>query len=68
MSENLRWFWYSKFNEPYDVSNNSTCLNHFCFVLTWEDNNKAGEIGSGEFKGTEVNVTDAIKQKIKIFR
>jgi len=70
LSENLRWFWYSKFDKPYDISNDSTCLNHFCFAITWEDNNEVGKVGSGEFSGTEANVTEinTTKRGIKIFR
>jgi len=69
LSENLGWLWYSKFNEPYDISNNSTCLNHFCFTITWEDN-KVGEVGSGKFSGTEANIVDinTTKRGVKIFR
>jgi len=70
LSENLRWLWYSKFNEPYDISDDSICLNHFCFTITWEDNNEAGEVGIGEFSGTESNVTEinTTKKGVKIFR
>ena len=72
LSENLRWLWYSKFNEAYDISNNSTCLNHFCFTITWENRNKnkRREVGSGKFSGTEINITETntTKRGVKIFR
>ncbi|GAB6074021.1 hypothetical protein [Nautilia lithotrophica] len=70
LSPNLKWLWYSKFNQKYDISNNSTCLNHFCFSITWQNLNSAGEVGSGEFKGTEANMTDtnSTKRGVKIFR
>ncbi|ACM93277.1 hypothetical protein NAMH_1384 [Nautilia profundicola AmH] len=70
LSPNLKWLWYSKFNQKYDISNDSTCLNHFCFTITWQNLNSEGEVGSGEFEGTEANMTDtnSTKRGIKIFR
>ena len=69
LSPNLKWLWYSKFGNTYDDSNNSTCLNHFCFTITWKQN-KAGEVGSGEFCGTEANITESnfTKRGVKVFR
>lgn len=70
LSPNLKWLWYSKFYEKYDISNNSSCLNHFCFAVSWQNTNNEGEVGSGEFNGTEANVTDtnSTKRGVKIFR
>jgi hypothetical protein len=70
LSPNLKWLWYSKFNQKYDISYDSTCLNHFCFAVSWQSANDEGEVGSGEFNGTEANVTDtnSTKRGVKIFR
>jgi hypothetical protein len=70
LSPNLKWLWYSKFYEKYDISKNSSCLNHFCFAVSWQNTNSEGEVGSGEFNGTEANVTDtnSTKRGVKIFR
>jgi len=70
LSPNLRWLWYSKFGEKYDISDGSTCLNHFCFSISWQDITTKGEVGSGTFNGTEANVTDtnSTKRGVKIFR
>jgi hypothetical protein len=70
LSPNLKWLWYSKFGDEYNISNNSTCLNHFCFTVTWQKTNDVGEVGSGSFAGTESNITDsnATKRGVKIFR
>ena len=70
LSQNLRWLWYSKFNTDYNISNDSTCLHHFCFSITWQKGNDIGEVGSGEFNGTEANVTEtnSTKTGVKIFR
>jgi len=70
LSPNLRWLWYSKFGEEYNVSDDSTCLNHFCFSVSWQDITNKGEAGSGVFEGTESNVTESntTKRGVKIFR
>jgi hypothetical protein len=70
LSKNLKWLWYSKFGDKYDISSDSTCLNHFCFTITWQKTNDVGEVGSGSFAGTEANVseTNTTKRGVKIFR
>jgi hypothetical protein len=69
LSRNLQWLWYSKYNEKYDISNTSTCKNHYCFSIVSSYNNSSkGAIKSGkEIKGPEANVT-APPLGIKIFR
>ncbi len=69
LSQNLSHLWYSKFNEEYNISDNSTCLNHFCFTITWVKNEK-GLVGSGDFSGTEANITEtnSTRRGVKIFR
>ncbi|WP_457565036.1 DUF6701 domain-containing protein, partial [Caminibacter sp.] len=69
LGKNLSHLWYSKFGNPYNISKDSTCLNHFCISVTWHGN-EAGVVGSGEFKGTESNVseTNSTKTGVKIFR
>ncbi len=71
LSPNLKWLWYTRFGDEYNISNDSSCLNHFCFTITWQNlNNEKGEVGSGEFNGTEVNITESNTSKtgVKIFR
>jgi len=71
LSPALRHLWYSRFNNAYDISDGSTCLNHFCFTITWQNSSsESGSVGSGEFEGTESNVTDVNNSKrgVKIFR
>jgi hypothetical protein len=70
LSPNLKWLWYSKYGDEYNISAGSTCLNHFCFSVTWQKINETGEVGSGGFSGTEANVTDtnSTKRGVKIFR
>ena len=70
LSPNLKWLWYSRYGDEYNISAGSTCLNHFCFSVTWRKINENGEVGSGGFSGTEANVTDtnSTKRGVKIFR
>jgi len=71
LSKNLSWLWYSKYDEAYDISNTSTCKNHFCFNVVMgaqEVNEEKGYIKSGkEVKGPEANIT-APPLGIKVFR
>ncbi|WP_024787661.1 hypothetical protein [Lebetimonas sp. JH369] len=69
LEPNLKWLWYSRYGNDYNISPNSTCLNHFCFSITWENGEK-GVIKSGETKGTESNTTkvNETKRGVKIFR
>ena len=70
LSKDLQWLWYSRYNQKYDISDDSSCLEHFCFSITWQDIKEKGDIGSGEYKGVEVNLTDtnATKRGPKMFR
>ena len=67
LSPSLKWLWYSEYKNPYDITKNSTCLNHFCWTVTYKifDN---GDVGGGIFKGTESNVTETNITKEKIYR
>ena len=69
LSPSLKWLWYNKFGFEYNISKNSTCLNHFCFTITYKNQNLK-EVGSGEFKGVEVNLSDfnETKRGVKLFR
>jgi hypothetical protein len=74
LEPNLKWLWYSKFGNEYNDSNDSTCLKHFCFSISWEsDNGNSSDsetVKTGNLKGTEVNVTESniTKRGVKIFR
>jgi hypothetical protein len=71
LEPNLKWLWYSKYGDEYNISDDSTCLNHFCFTITWENNNnEKGVIKSGNVNGTEANATEnnATRRGVKIFR
>jgi len=70
LSPNLSWLWYSKYNEKYDISDGSTCKNHFCFTITYESaRDTSSLVKSGkDVNGTEVNVTTIPKPSLKIFR
>jgi hypothetical protein len=70
LSPNLRWLWYSKYNEEYNISNGSSCLNHFCFAITWQRMSERGGIGSGEFNGSNVKVIEinSTIRGVKFFR
>ncbi|MEO1958276.1 MAG: hypothetical protein ABGX23_01860 [Nautiliaceae bacterium] len=69
LSPSLKWLWYNKFGFEYNISKNSTCLNHFCFTITYKSQNLK-EVGSGEFRGVEVNLSDfnETKRGVKLFR
>jgi len=72
LSPNLKWLWYMKFAKDYNISDGSTCLEHFCFNITFKDDSNTKEVGSGDFKGSEVNLTtthsDTHHLGIKIYR
>jgi hypothetical protein len=70
LSNNLRWLWYNKYSDYYDVSNQSSCLEHFCFSITWRDIETYDGVGSGKIIGTESNITDTNSSTlgVKIFR
>jgi len=70
LSPNLKWLWYSKYGDEYNISDDSTCLNHFCFTVTWQNADQTGEVGSGNFNGTKANITDtnSTRRGVKIFR
>jgi len=66
---NATHLWYSKFNEEYNISIGSSCKNHFCFTITWNDNNISGVI-SGDIRGSKAKVSELNESKkgVKIFR
>jgi len=72
LSPRFKWLWYSRFGEEYNISNGSSCKNHFCFTVTWETekSKEAGEIGGGDFEGKEANVTKTHNKRrgVKIYR
>jgi len=70
ISPNLAHLWYSKFGEEYNISDGSSCLNHFCIGIKWEHNKKIYDVGSGDFNGTEANITESNSTStgVKIFR
>ena len=61
LDNSLSSLWYSKFENDYNVSSGSSCLNHFCFSVSVEVNQTQGAAGSGNFRGTETNVSNRIK-------
>ena len=67
---NASYLWYSKFGNEYNISKNSSCANHFCFAITWENNETVSGVVSGETNGTKSDVNSSgIKQMgVKIFR
>ncbi|GAX87070.1 conserved hypothetical protein [Lebetimonas natsushimae] len=70
LEPSLKWLWYSKYGDEYNISNDSSCVNHFCFTITWENSNENGIIKSGVITGTESNTTEnnVTKRGVKIFR
>ena len=69
LSKNLRWLWYSAYDEEYNISDNSSCKNHYCFTITFNNSttDSSQKVYSGDVNGTESNVTD-VKTGVKIFR
>jgi len=64
------YLWYSKYKE-YNDSLNSYCLTHHCSEYIYKSKNiMTKSIGSGKFKGSEVNITTPKRKKfgIKIYR
>ncbi|MEO1924231.1 MAG: hypothetical protein ABGX25_06955, partial [Nautiliaceae bacterium] len=70
LSPRFEWLWYSRFGEEYNISNGSSCKNHFCFTITWENGGEQGEVGSGDFEGKESNITKTNNKRrgVKIYR
>ena len=64
------YLWYSRYKD-YNDSLSSTCSSHYCIEYNYVNkSNQTKEVGSGEFKGSESNITTP-KQKrfgIKIYR
>jgi hypothetical protein len=69
LGKNLRWLWYSMYDENYNISDNSSCKNHYCFTITFENSttDSSQKVYSGDVNGTESNITD-VKTGVKIFR
>jgi len=72
LESNLKWLWYSRYGNEYNISNGSTCLNHFCFAISWKNsqNSNSSTVKSGNTSGTETNTTDSNNtiSGVKIFR
>jgi len=70
LSPSLAWMWYSKYSKEYNITAGSNCAQHYCFIISWDDSEVSKEIGSGEFKGTESNITEGntTKRGVKIYR
>ena len=68
---NASHLWFSKFGSEYNISKNSSCASHFCFTITWENNetNESGVV-SGDINGTkaDVNSSHTNQMGVKIFR
>lgn len=69
MSKNFKWLWYNRYTEKYDVSDGSTCLNHYCIEVTYETNNTTGSVESGVFNGTKAKISPSSTVKApRIYR
>ena len=70
IDSNASHLWYSKYGNEYNVSKNSSCTNHFCFTVTWPQNEQNNGVLSGDINGTkaDVNESNEIKRGVKIFR
>ena len=68
---NASHLWYSKYGNEYNISQGSSCTNHFCFTVTWPKNeqNSSG-VWSGNINGTkaDVNESNETLKGVKIFR
>ena len=68
------WLWFSYSNKDYNDSNGSTCANHFCFAITWNEASNEGNntktVTSGDVLGTEANVSEynSTAKGVKIYR
>ena len=64
-----RYLWYSKYSD-YNDSLNSYCLSHYCVEYHYTNKTPVyKEVGSGKFKGSEVNMTTPKRRLgIKIYR
>jgi len=62
------YLWYSRYKD-YNDSLNSYCLTHYCVEYHYNGEITHKEIGSGKFKGSEVNVTTRKRRiGIKMYR
>ena len=70
IDSNASHLWYSKYGNEYNISQGSSCVNHFCFTVTWPKNNENSGILSGDVNGTkaDVNESNVTKRGVKIFR
>ena len=67
---NASHLWYSKYGNEYNISQGSSCTNHFCFTITWPKNEQNSGVLSGNVSGTkaEINESNETKRGVKIFR
>ena len=70
IDENASYLWYSKFNKEYNISKNSSCASHFCFSITWNDENNESGVITGDINGTKADVNSSKENKkgVKLFR
>ena len=69
MSPALKWLWYNKFENEYNISNGSTCMQHFCSDVKFNNNSQIIGIGFGSFQGSEINTTkNKTDSHLKIYR
>jgi len=66
---NASHLWYSRFNEEYNISKGSSCKSHFCFAITWDNNDtNVSGVKSGNVKGTKAKIIKEKVRAVKIFR
>ncbi len=67
---NASHLWYSKYKNEYNISEGSSCVNHFCFTVTWPEKNNIYGVKSGDLNGTKAKTTESnsTKRGVKIFR
>ena len=62
------FLWFSKYNEPFSFSSDSSCVSHYCIEYRYiNPNSKSYDVGSGEFKGTESNNSN-FRTGVKVYR
>ena len=67
---NASHLWYSQYGNEYNISQGSSCTNHFCFTITWPKNEQNSGVLSGDINGTkaDVNEVNETLKGVKVFR
>ncbi len=67
---NASQLWYSHFAKEYNISKGSSCAQHFCFSITWKNNEQKKGVITGDTNGTksDINSSKINKKGVKIFR